>query len=96
MKTFEDLEFSKRPDGAIFSNLTLDNGLLLSVIAGRFAYSTPKEDGDSADDFASFEIAVIDSRGEFVTREFLFDYHDDILGWQSRDQITELMKTLQS
>jgi len=97
MKVFKDLVFKQHQRGrGIAAKMTFDNGFSISVIAGRMAYSTPREDKDSPDDFASFEVAVFRPNGDFVTREFFPDHHDDVLGWQDRGQINALMLLIQS
>ena len=96
MKTFRDLVFHSNPSGGINSRTDFDNGFSISVIAGGMAYSTPREDKDSPDDFASFEVAIFNDGGEFVTKDFLPGHDDDVLGWQERGQINALMLFIQS
>ena len=96
MKTFRDLVFHKNGTGGINSRTDFDNGFSISVIAGGMAYSTPREDKDSPDDFASFEIAIFNSDGDFVTKDFVPGIEDDVLGWQDRGQINALMLLIQS
>ncbi len=95
MKTFKDLVFHKNGTGGINARTDFDNGFSISVIAGGFAYSTPREGKDSPDDFAAFEVAVFSPNGGF-TREFFPDHHDDVLGWQDRGEINALMLLIQS
>jgi len=96
MKVFKDLVFnSKKFSGGIGATMRFDNGFEISVQAGSFNYSTPKEDLKSPDDFVSFEIAVFGPPG-FVTKQFVPDAHDDVLGWQDRGQINALMLLIQS
>ncbi len=96
MKTFKDLEFKKHPNGeGILSHLLFPNGFTISVFAGVGAYSTPRKDLPNPDDFAAFEVAVFDDGGDF-TKEFFPDHHDNVLGWQGRDEITALMLLIQS
>ena len=95
MLVFKDLVFHKNGTGGINSRTDFDNGFSISVIAGRMAYSTPREDKNSPDDFTSFEVAVFAPDGDF-TREFFPDHHDDVLGWQDRGQINALMLLIQS
>lgn len=89
---FTDIIFTPHPHGGIKSRTFFPNGYELSVVAGAFAYSTPREDLDSADGYEAFEIAVFDQDGEFVTNQFGFG--DDVQGWLSRKEIDELMKTI--
>ena len=97
MKVFKDLVFKKKEfGGGITAKAEFKNGFTISVIAGDLAYSTPREDLNSPDDFVSFEIAVFDPQGNWATKEFFPDHHDDVLGWQSRGQINALMLLVQS
>ena len=95
MKVFKDLVFGKRFSG-IGARMDFDNGFSISAIAGRSAYSTPREDKDSPDDFEAFEVAVFGPNGDFATKQFVPDLDDDVLGWQSRGQINALMLLIQS
>jgi len=96
MKTFKDLVFHPNSTGGINSRTEFDNGFSISVIAGGMAYSTPREDKDSPDDFASFEVAVFAPDGDFTREFFPKDHPDDVLGWQERGQINALMLLIQS
>lgn len=95
MKVFKDLVFGER-FGGMGARMDFDNGFSISVVAGKTAYSTPREDKASPDDFVSFEVAVFGPDGDFVTKEFVPDLDDDVLGWQSRGQINALMLLVQS
>ena len=97
MKMFKDLVFKKTKFGSICAKVEFDNGFVISVVAGQMAYSTPREDKDSVDDFVSFEVAVMESSsGEFVTKDFTPDANDDVLGWQDRGEINTLMLLIQN
>jgi len=96
MKVFKDLVFEKRFGGGIGAGMDFDNGFSISVVAGKFAYSTPRENKDSPDDFASFEVAVFGPNGDFTREFFPEDHHDDVMGWQDRGQINALMLLIQS
>ena len=98
MKTFKDLVFSKKRihTSWFISRTDFDNGFSISVVAGGLAYSTPREDKDSPDDFASFEVAVFAPDGEFTREFFPEDHNDDVLGWQDRGQINAIMLLIQS
>jgi len=96
MKTFKDLEFEPRGFGGVGAKYTFDNDVTISVQASRLNYSTPREDLTSPDDFNSFEIALWNGRGEWVTEDFVPDAGDDVLGWQDRAKINELMLLIQS
>jgi len=96
MKVFKDLVFHPNRTGGINSRMDFGNGFSISVIAGRMAYSTPREDKIIPDDFSSFEIAVFAPDGEFTREFFPEDHNDDVLGWQDRGQINALMLLVQS
>jgi hypothetical protein len=96
MKTFKDIQFFPSMGGNLKSITRFDNGFELSVIAGEFAYSTPRENNEDPDFFSEFEIAIFNDDGEFVTKDFLPGHDDDVLGWQSRGQINTLMLLIQS
>jgi len=96
MLVFKDLEFKEKPFGGIGAKAEFKNGLIISVIAGKMAYSTPREDKDSPDDFSSFEVAVFAPNGDWATKDFVPGHHDDVLGWQDRGQINALMLLIQS
>jgi hypothetical protein len=95
MKIFSDLVFKDRAHGGIGAHHKFDNGFEISVQAGSFNYSTPRENLKSPDDFTSFEIAVFGPNGDFVTKDFVLGLDDDVLGWQNRGQINDLMLSIQ-
>ena len=95
MKTFRDLVFHKNGTGGINSRAEFGNGFSISVIAGGIAYSTPRKDGDSPDDFEAFEVAVFSPDGEFTREFFPEDHNDDVMGWQSRADINTIMLLIQ-
>ena len=96
MKTFKDIQFFPAMGGNLKSTTKFDNGFELSVIAGEFAYSTPRENSLDPDFFSEFEIAIFNDEGEFVTQDFFPDADDDVMGWQDRGQINALMLLVQS
>ena len=95
MIKFKDLKFEPRQFGGVGAKHTFNNDITISVQASQFNYSTPKEDLTSSDDFVSFEVAMWDKDGEWVTKEFVSDAGDDVLGWQDRDEINALMLLIQ-
>ena len=95
MKTFKDLVFKVRGGENIHAVEKFDNGFSISVVAGEVAYSTPRKNMGSADDFSTFEVAILNDEGSF-TRKFFPDHHDDVLGWQERGQINALMLLVQN
>ena len=95
MTAFKDLKFKKKWNG-VGSNYTFDNGITLSVQAGSGIYSTPREDHSSADAYSSFEIAMWNNDGEWVTRNLIPKQHDDVMGWVSRDDINKIISIVQA
>jgi len=95
MLVFKDLEWRSWQDG-VAATQKFDNGFELSIVAGPGKYSSPKDEGDSPDDFSSFEVAIFNPQGDWATKEFFPDHNDDVLGWQSRGQINALMLLVQS
>jgi|TARA_R110000822_G_scaffold493_4_gene2329 hypothetical protein len=91
MKKFKDITFkqSRLGKGNIQGLLMLDNGIELSIVAGTGMYSAGKTGVrgavDNVEDVSSFEVAAIDVDGEFL---------GDPKGWQSREDINELIKLL--
>jgi len=86
MKTFKDVHFVPHfcIPGAIQGILEIRNGIELSVVAGPMLYCSPKERGTYAEDFISFEVAVLVD-GEVV---------EEPEGWQSIEDIDNKIKTL--
>ena len=94
MITFRDLKFKKRDMGGVGATHTFDNGITISVQAGSFPYSTPREDLTSSDDFVSFEVAMWNEEGEWITSNFIGE--DSVIGWQDRGEINALMLLIQN
>lgn len=94
--TFDNIIFSKNRFGdGISAKVQFDNGVVMSIIAGKGAYSNPREAKFHSDDFRSFEVAILDVEGNFITRDFVPDAHDDVLGWVSREKINELITKIE-
>ena len=93
---FKDLEFKARDYGGVGAKHTFDNGITISVQASKINYSTPKENLTSSDDFSSFEVALWDKDGEWVIKEFITDHNDDVVGWQSREAINNLLEKIEN
>jgi len=91
MKTFKDITFKlhKLGKGNIHRVIMLVKCIDLSVVAGTGMYSAGKtgvrEAVDNVKDVSSFEVMAIDVDGEFL---------GDPKGWQSREDINELIKLL--
>ena len=90
---FKDLMWNSWQDG-VSSSPKFDNGFGMSIVAGPGKYSSPKDEGDSPDDFSSFEVAIFNPQGDWVTKEFFPGHNDDVMGWQSREDINNLIKKI--
>jgi len=81
--TFQDLKFEPRSlTRNIGAKLKFENGFEVSVIAGPSAYGDGKE---------TFEIAAFDPSGNFIR----LGVNDDVLGWQSPEEINVIMAEIQ-
>lgn len=101
MKTFADLEFKKSVDGSLKAQMELGRGIIVSVIAGLGAYSQPRESGLKVEDYTSFECAllkrdIVEGYLNFATQDWVHDANDDVLGYVSREEITDLMEKVQA
>ena len=90
LKTFADLDFSADSDDLKTIRARLQLGdYTVSVVTSLgvqrgFSYGTlPSQ---------TFEVAVFDYKGDFVP----LSVADDVLGWQSMDQLNYLMAQLQA
>ena len=87
MKTFNDLTFTKHPngiDGAVQAKLILDNNITLSVVGGSYGlYGDGKE---------TFEVGAWHNESNDWIK--LSDY-DDVITWQSKDDIDQIIQRLE-
>ena len=85
---FNDLDFQphRGADDAVQARLDFGNGLEISVVAGkngkRGLYGSLEED--------LYEVAIFDKNGMIPLSP-----SDDVVGWQSRNQVSHLMKKAQ-
>jgi hypothetical protein len=93
MKTFKHLKFKKHTYGLINASYEFPNGFSISVSAGSLPYCNPRKDLDSEKDYSTFEVALLDPDGDFVTGELLQSV-DDICGWCSREDINNMMELI--
>ena len=86
MKTFNDIKFKLHPNGmgGILGQMELNNGYKISVVGGgRGLYGDGK---------TTFEVAMFDRVGEMIN----LGEKDQVLGWQTKDQINEIIKKFDS
>ena len=94
MVTIDDLKFTPQPHGGIGATLKTKSKITISIQAGDFVYSNPRENGLEPDSYTSFEVALINAKGEFVTDKFIDCGGDEVAGWVSRDAINDLIYQL--
>jgi|11BtaG_2_1085332.scaffolds.fasta_scaffold12266_4 hypothetical protein len=92
---FTDLKFTENSIGGVGATHTFNNGIRISVQASEINYCTPRKNLKSKDDYVSFEVAIFDSNGDFITSKYISDAVDDVLGHQDRDAIDNLMVKIQ-
>ena len=87
MKTFKDITFKKHRvvEGGLQGLIMLDSGIELSVVAGPSLYSLPRAAVKKPNEVSTFEVLVFNTVG---------DHLGDVKGWQSREDINQLIKTL--
>ena len=95
---FKDLVFKPHTHRGGFGSHTEINGFVLSVQASSTSYCAPRENLDSVDEYGSFEIAIWKSDGDrnWVTIDFFPDNNDDVVGWQSREDINNIIYRLEN
>ena len=93
--TFKNLPFLVKHFGGINAVYEFKNGWKISVSAGEFPYSYPRENFGNPEGYSSFEVPVIDNNDDFATKR-ITDSDDDVLGWMSRDEINELIQVIET
>lgn len=88
---FDNLVFEKHPGGwrddALQASHTFENGYNISVVTGGGLYGDINE--QSFKD-STFEIAAFDPDRNFIK----LTLHDDVIGHQSADEVSEIMVKL--
>jgi hypothetical protein len=91
---FNDLNFKQNDTGGIHARMEFANGNVLSVVAGSGMYSTPRENLNSPDEFSTFEVGIFGPDGGWATRNFFPNCSDDVMGWQSREEINSIIELI--
>jgi hypothetical protein len=97
MKNFKNIDWKLHSldKKSIQGILEFDNGVELSVIAGAKFYSSKIGDAKPHHSkFASFEVAVLDKDGEFITGKFTNE-DNEVIGWQSREDIDTIISKIE-
>ena len=91
---FKDLKFKKQHHGGVGATAKFKD-VTVSIQAGKFVYSTPREDGLDSTQYSSFEVAIFNNSegGGFVTDKFL-DTNDEVAGWTPKKDIEKLLQKL--
>ena len=90
-KTFSDLVFNDHPNSSngVIATLDLGNNLEISVVAVKSGPTGAGSHYGSLED-KTYEVAVFHNNNMIPLSPF-----DDVRGWQTEDEITELMANLQ-
>lgn len=95
MLTIDDLKFTPQSHGGIGATLKTKSKVTISIQAGEFVYSTPRLNGYNPDDYTYFEVALINTKGDFITDQFIDCGGDEVAGWVSRDVIDNIIYQLE-
>ena len=94
--TFEDLKFIEKPHGfGWVSRTSLNNGIEVSVVAGKYAYCNPREDLTDPTEYSLYEMAIFKD-GEFTREYFDEDHGDDVLGFVDKETIVSIINKIQN
>jgi hypothetical protein len=91
MSTFDDIKFKQHPLGSAWAGImSFDDGTKLSVVCGPHFYCEPKLSLRSPNEYNLFEIAILNTSGDFITEKFV-EGADQVIGWQSREDLNKLI-----
>lgn len=88
---FSKIIFRRDQMGEWKSQTHFQNGYSISVVAGQMAYCNPRQNLEDPQSYFTYEIAIFDEDGDWVTRRFI-DEGDDVCGWLTKDEINEIMQ----
>ncbi len=94
MVTTDDLKFTKQMHGGIGSVLKTKSKVTISIQAGAGIYSNPRENGLEPDSYTSFEVALLNTKGAFITDKFINCHGDMVASYVTRDVIDALIYQL--
>ena len=85
MKTFKDLPFEPHPNmNGVQARIQFENGYGASVVKGEYTYGGNE---------GLYELAVLDSEGDLT---YETPITNDVLGYLSEDDVTDVLKQIQS
>ena len=91
---FKDLKFKKQTHGGVGAVVEFKD-ISVSIQAGNFVYSTPRENLLDSSMYSSFEVAVFDKEGRFITEKYIEDCGDgEVSGWTPKERIEQLLEDL--
>ena len=91
---FKDLKFKKQRHGGI-GTIVKFKDIVVSIQAGEFVYSNPRKDLLDSSQYTSFEVAIFDKDGRFITEKFIEDCNDgEVSGWTPKERIEQLLEDL--
>ena len=94
---FKNLKFERHGDHIGWLSQTKIGENVLSLFAGKMAYSKPRHDLYNPKDYTAFEVAIIeDSTSELITKEIFPDEMDSVLSYQTPEDIDKIIKQLES
>lgn len=93
MKTFKDIAFVRYPYKNGWLGTVEVGEYTLSVLAADHAYSQPRAYLMRVEDYSKFEVAVL-KNDEFVTRKVFPNEMDDVIPYQSREEIDDIIKSV--
>lgn len=74
----------------------------VSIIAGKFAHSSPRETLHSPRWYEKFEVAVLEpitdsfsNKQSYATHKFVENANDTVLAYHTREEITDLIEKIQ-
>lgn len=91
---FKDLIFKKREHGGIGAYAKFKN-VTVSIQAGKYMYSRPRESGLDSSEYTGFEVAIWDNERNWITSNYLYTGSDDVASNVSKEDINKLLLALQ-
>lgn len=94
---FTNLKFKRTDDYFGWLSQTKIGDSIISVLAGKMAYSRPRHDLYNPEDYTAFEVAIFDgSHSKLITREVFPNELEDVLAYRTPEEIDKIIKHLES
>jgi len=89
------IDFKPNDFGGFGCTKSLANGFEISIQCGVFNYCTPRENLNSPSEYSTFEVAVFNANGDYVTSDFFEDCGGDMVkGWATRPEIISAIRRI--